>query len=188
MSDDEIYDDIDIDYDEEIDAFDEIDDPDNINFEDVKDEEDPEREGSEIDEESDLEELEEIAEELEGQEEDLIIDDYFHKVVDHNKEDFISSMSLHPRDIIVVKPENRRTRRSITKKEFARVLGIRTKLIALYAKVFTDVTNLTDPKLMALKEIKDRKCPISIRREIGINKENKKIVEIWSVNEMEIPF
>jgi DNA-directed RNA polymerase subunit K/omega len=185
MSDEEYddYDDIDIELD--LDPFDQEDDPDKIDFENIQDEDEKDYEVEDLEE--DLEDLKDIEETL-GEE--IIAADYFHKIIDSvsPSQDYIASVSAIAKDILVVKPDDRQTRRAITKKEYARIVGIRTKLIALFGKVFTDVTDITDPKVMAIKEIKEKKCPLMVKREIGVNKEGKKICEIWSVNELIIPF
>jgi DNA-directed RNA polymerase subunit K/omega len=190
MSDDD-YDEIDIAG--ELDEFDEIEveDANEINFEDVRDRDDADNDEDDADDDSvhsavDAEEDE--ADAAQGEDDDVIVADYFHKVLDKQPEDYISSVSVEPKDAIVVDPDKRLTRRFVTKKEYARILGVRTKLISLYAKVFTDVTNIIDPKLMAIKEIKEKKCPLMLKREVGTTKDGKKLVELWSVNELIIPF
>jgi DNA-directed RNA polymerase subunit K/omega len=116
--------------------------------------------------------------------------DYFHKILEQSSQnkDYIHSVSVEAKESLIVKADERRTRRFITKKEYARIIGVRTKLIALYAKVFVDVTNIIDPKIMAIKEIKEKKCPLMLKREIGTGKDGRKICELWSVNEMIVPF
>lgn len=180
MSDYSDYDDTnEIDIDANIDEFDEIDDPSAINFENVKD--------ADSDEDEDIDEEEEDLSDPIGDEVEVLTSDYYHKVINDQKQDYISSVSVANKDCLIVPANNRRTNRFISRKEYARIVGVRTKLIALYAKVFTDVTNIIDPKEMAIKEIKEKKCPLMLKREIGI-KDDKKICELWSVNEMIIPF
>ena len=186
MSDDEYYDD-DIDVIADLDEFDEIDPEDeNLNLEDIKDADEIDQDEDDIDED-DIDEDEIDEDNPLGDEHEVLISDYFHKIIDDPKQDYISTTSVIPRDIIVVDAGSRITSRFITKKEYARVVGVRSKLIALYAKVFTDVTNIIDPKIMAIKEIKEKKCPLMLKREIGFRGDTK-ICEIWGVNELIIQF
>ncbi len=189
MSDNE-YDEIDVGG--ELDEFDEIeveDGADLANFQ-VKDQDDD-------DEEDDVDADNDDVEQDPDQEEDptendgsIVASDYFHKILEQSSQnkDYIHSVSVEAKESLIVKTDERRTRRFITKKEYARIIGVRTKLIALYAKVFVDVTNIIDPKIMAIKEIKEKKCPLMLKREIGTGKDGRKICELWSVNEMIVPF
>ena len=82
----------------------------------------------------------------------------------------------------VVKPEDRITSDVMTLYEYTEVISIRAAQIQANAKTFTNVDLLDDPIKMAEKEIYDRKCPLSIKRNINENE-----VEIWEVNELAIP-
>ena len=88
------------------------------------------------------------------------------------------------RELFFVLPENRMTSEFITKYEFARVVAIRAKQIERDNIVFTNIAqNITDPIAMAVQEIRDKKCPLSIVRKIGLN-----LAEKWEVNEMAVRF
>jgi hypothetical protein len=190
MSDNE-YDEIDVNGDE-IDEFDEIDveNADEIDFENIKDRDD--EDVDQDDDEDDEDELDVLDEEVIDPEDEedgsVLAADYFHKVLDKQSQDYISSMSTDARDCIVVNPDQRITSRFMKKKEYARILGVRRKLLSMYPKVFTDVTNIIDPKLKAIKEIKEKRCPLMLKRTIGTTKDNKDVCEIWSVNELIVPF
>ena len=84
--------------------------------------------------------------------------------------------------IKIVDPEDRRTSSKMTLFELAAVLGSRAEHLNAGAEPYVDITGLTETSEMALREIYEKKCPLSIRRDIGDGR-----VEIWHVNEMIIP-
>lgn len=90
--------------------------------------------------------------------------------------------TLNPvKKITIVPPEDRITSDIMTVAEYCDVVGNRAKHIENSKNfvVFTDVEGETDPIEMAKKEIKDKRCPLSIIRMYG-----DRIGEIWEVNEM----
>jgi DNA-directed RNA polymerase I, II, and III subunit RPABC2 len=138
-------------------------------------------EGAEDD--SDIEydesEAEEVREgELEGEEEEYEEDELdLKKVSDYNKE------------IIVVKPENRRTSHIMSKFEMTEAVSIRATQISQHNNCLVDIAGLDDPIKMAQRELAARRCPLIIRRHVGdvYNKEKGIILsyyEFWSPNEM----
>ena len=88
------------------------------------------------------------------------------------------------KELFFIRPENRMTSEFITKYEFARVVAIRAKQIEKDNLVFTQIApSITDPMAMAVQEIRDKKCPLSVVRRIGLN-----LAEKWDVNEMVVRF
>ena len=83
---------------------------------------------------------------------------------------------------IYVNPENRITSEVMTKFEYCQVIGIRAKQLEDYDNPFTDVGDISDPIEMAKKELLDNKCPLYVKRFIGLNK-----YELWSPNVMSKP-
>lgn len=67
----------------------------------------------------------------------------------------------------------------LTKYERARVLGTRALQIAMCAPVMVELEGLTDPLMIAMKELKARKIPIIIRRFLPDGS-----YEDWSINEL----
>ena len=63
-----------------------------------------------------------------------------------------------------VKKDERITTKFLTKYEKARVLGTRALQISMNAPVMVDLDGETDPLKIALKELRERKIPIVIRR------------------------
>jgi len=75
----------------------------------------------------------------------------------------------------------RMTTRYMTKYERARILGTRALQISMNAPVMVDLEGETDPLEIAMKELKAKKVPITIRRYLP-----DKSYEDWSVNELTI--
>merc|ERR1712198_654965 len=69
----------------------------------------------------------------------------------------------------------------MTKYERARVLGTRALQIAMCAPVMVELEGETDPLQIAMKELKQRKIPIIIRRYMPDGS-----FEDWSINELMI--
>jgi len=63
-----------------------------------------------------------------------------------------------------VPKEKRITTKYITKYERARVLGTRALQISMNAPVMVDIAGETDPLKIAMKELRERKIPMIIRR------------------------
>ena len=124
----------------------------------------------EIDEEALLKEIEELEEE---EEEELDI----------------SQVSSFNKEIIIVKPENRKTSNVLSKFEITEIVSIRAVQISQFNNCMVDITGLDDPILMAKREIMKRACPILVRRHVGDLKNPvtgilESFYEIWSPNEM----
>lgn len=79
----------------------------------------------------------------------------------------------------IVKNANRITSNILTIYELTELIGVRGTQISQGSPIFTDVTGITDPMNMAKKEILDNKCPLSIKRYIGLDK-----YELWDPNIM----
>ena len=78
--------------------------------------------------------------------------------------------------------EDRITTPYITKFERARVLGTRALQISMNAPVMVELEGETDPLQIALKELRARKIPITIRRFLPDGS-----FEDWNVDELIIP-
>lgn len=77
-------------------------------------------------------------------------------------------------------PKNKRiTTKYMTKYERARVLGTRALQIAMCAPVMVELEGETDPLQIAMKELKQRKIPIIIRRYLPDNS-----YEDWRIDEL----
>lgn len=86
----------------------------------------------------------------------------------------------------IIPDEQRTTSQIMTLEEFTEAIGIRATQIEQGAPVFTDVAGYSDPIKMARKELLDGRSPLKLVREMR-QKENERWVEIWKVNEMNVP-
>lgn len=89
------------------------------------------------------------------------------------------------REVIIVHPNNRITPHRLTKFEMTRIETIRSEQIAIDNICMVDTTGLTDTVRMAKRELMMRKCPLTMRREVGLTADGKKLVEDWDPNTME---
>jgi len=77
--------------------------------------------------------------------------------------------------------KERITTKFLTKYEKARVLGTRALQISMNAPVMVDLEGETDPLKIAMKELRERKVPIIIRRFLPDGSH-----EDWSIDELVI--
>jgi DNA-directed RNA polymerase I, II, and III subunit RPABC2 len=75
--------------------------------------------------------------------------------------------------------EARITTRYMTKYERARVLGTRALQISMNAPVMVDIAGETDPLKIAVKELRERKIPMIIRRYLPDSS-----YEDWNIDEL----
>ena len=78
-----------------------------------------------------------------------------------------------------VAASDRVTTKYLTKYERARVLGTRALQISMNAPVMVDLDGETDPLKIAMKELRERKIPIIIRRFLPDGSH-----EDWSIDEL----
>lgn len=86
------------------------------------------------------------------------------------------------RNIIIVPPDHRKTSERMTEYEYTEVVSHRAKQIENGSPCFADVGNESDPIAMAEMEIKQKRCPLAVRR-----LHNQLIAEVWDINELERP-
>ncbi|CAN0149552.1 unnamed protein product [Ascophyllum nodosum] len=75
--------------------------------------------------------------------------------------------------------DERITTKYMTKYERARILGTRALQISMNAPVMVDIENETDPLKIAMKELRERKIPIKIRRYLPDGSH-----EDWAIEEL----
>ncbi|XP_027110374.1 DNA-directed RNA polymerases II, IV and V subunit 6A [Coffea eugenioides] len=80
-------------------------------------------------------------------------------------------------DVPVERP--RKTSKYMTKYERARILGTRALQISMNAPVMVELEGETDPLEIAMKELRERKIPFTIRRYLPDGS-----YEDWGVNEL----
>jgi len=77
--------------------------------------------------------------------------------------------------------KEKKTTRYMTKYERARVLGARALQISMNAPIMVELEGETDPLQIAMKELRERKIPLIIRRYLP-----DESYEDWSIDELEI--
>lgn len=70
----------------------------------------------------------------------------------------------------------------MTRYEYAMVIGTRATHISDGSPLYVDATGLSEARDIAIKELRMKRCPLSISRKVSNYK-----VEIWEVNEMTPP-
>jgi DNA-directed RNA polymerase subunit K/omega len=90
------------------------------------------------------------------------------------------------RIVKVVHPDKRKTSEIIQDTELTEAIGIRASQIENGAPVFTDVSGITDPISMAIKEFADRRNPLILERPLE-KTDTYKLVEHWKVRQMIFP-
>merc|ERR1711916_66082 len=79
----------------------------------------------------------------------------------------------------VIESQVRVTTKYMTKYERARILGARALQISMGAPIMVQIDNETDPLVIAMKELKERKIPITIRRYMPDGSH-----EDWNIDEL----
>jgi DNA-directed RNA polymerase I, II, and III subunit RPABC2 len=115
-------------------------------------------------------------EEEEDEDEDAPIVNNKTRVVHHK------SNQQESKEVIIVHPTKRVTSEYMTIYEYTMVVGARATHISNGSVLYTDPNGLSDPRDIAIKEINENMCPLSISRVTSPNH-----VEIWQVNEMVKP-
>ncbi|KAG8255988.1 DNA-directed RNA polymerases I, II, and III subunit RPABC2 [Homalodisca vitripennis] len=120
-------------------------------------------------------EPDDVGEDFDEVEDDADIDE-----IDQQEEDGENIELLNAQDARGgVQKSNRITSKYMTKYERARVLGTRALQIAMCAPVMVELEGETDPLQIAMKELKQRKIPIIIRRYLPDNS-----FEDWGIDEL----
>jgi len=82
---------------------------------------------------------------------------------------------------LAVAPEDRITRPMMTRYERARIIGTRALQISMCAPVLVDIGQETDPLVIAMMEMREKKIPMIVRRYMPDGS-----YEDWKVDELEI--
>jgi DNA-directed RNA polymerase subunit K/omega len=106
---------------------------------------------------------------------------YIEDIINFNQNENVSNKNDSKHEIII-KPENRITSNIISMYEYIELISIRATQISNGSFIFTSVKGINDPLQMAEKEVFDNRCPLYIKRHIGMNK-----YELWSPNVMSKP-
>ncbi len=111
--------------------------------------------------------------------EDVVKNTLYRGIIDPVKYEALESSKLRER--IVIPSHMRRTSHRLTLAERTNLIGTRATHISKGAQIYVDIGNLDNPIKIAEKELKERKFPFNIEREI-----NSYEVEYWNPNEMTI--
>ncbi|XP_014512196.1 DNA-directed RNA polymerases II, IV and V subunit 6A [Vigna radiata var. radiata] len=101
--------------------------------------------------------------------------------VDNNKNDDVAGDAIDTEDKEEEQPVERprKTSKYMTKYERARILGTRAVQISMNAPVMVELEGETDPLEIAMKELRERKIPFTIRRYLPDGS-----YEDWGVDEL----
>lgn len=113
---------------------------------------------------------------------------------EETEEEIAAQHRPHPTEIITeiewVPPEMRLTSNRLSRFEMTEIYSIRGTQIAEYNNCFVETAGIDDPKKMAMEELKQRKCPLLLRRVVGEKiipgdpPVKRLLVELWNPNEM----
>lgn len=158
-------------YEYEDDIEEELEEEEEEEAEEVEAEEKSEEEAIEIeDKEEEIEEVEKTTEEKEQDAEFENLQNF--QVISPDMDSTVT--------ITICLPDERRTSHRLAQAEMTAAIVYRASQIEKNPKVFTDnVVGLTNPIEMARQEMKDRKCPLILRRFISPT-----FCEDWNINEM----
>ena len=87
--------------------------------------------------------------------------------------------SAKMKERLVVPPHMRRTSHRLTMAERTNLIGTRATHISMGAQVYVDIDNLTNATDIATKELKERKFPFLLERQLNTHE-----IEYWNPNEM----
>jgi DNA-directed RNA polymerase I, II, and III subunit RPABC2 len=105
---------------------------------------------------------------------------------DEETEKFLPTPIVQEGKIIIINPSKRRSSNMLTQGEATELISQRSVQISQTGQAFVDITDETTAIEIARKELKQKKCPLMIRRPVGITG-NTKYFEDWNPNDMILP-
>ncbi|KAK6916101.1 RNA polymerase, subunit omega/Rpo6/RPB6 [Dillenia turbinata] len=96
-----------------------------------------------------------------------------------NNEDIPDAIETEEKEDVEPVERRRKTSKYMTKYERARILGTRALQISMNAPVMVELEGETDPLEIAMKELRERKIPFTIRRYLPDGS-----YEDWGVDEL----
>ncbi|KAJ7961728.1 DNA-directed RNA polymerases II and V subunit 6B [Quillaja saponaria] len=99
--------------------------------------------------------------------------------IDNNEDIPGDSLEAEEKEVQEAVERPRRTSKYMTKYERARILGTRALQISMNAPVMVELEGETDPLEIAMKELRQRKIPFTIRRYLPDGS-----YEDWGVDEL----
>lgn len=120
------------------------------------------------------------------EEDDNISEIYQPKI--EKKIDPIYKLSSKHRNVIIIPPEERITDNRLHKNEVSFILSTRAKEIAKHATHFLENnTSYSNAISIAYNELYSHRCPLKLRRQVGISPKGDIIVEEWDTKLMVLP-
>jgi hypothetical protein len=89
----------------------------------------------------------------------------------------------------IIPANDRMSSHRLSKFEYTSIISIRAESIARFGNCMVNITG--PPDYLAEQELRQRKCPLCIKRAIGYRKRDGALiqaVEIWDPNDMEFPY
>lgn len=126
----------------------------------------------------------ELEEEVEEDEDD-VSEIYQPKM--EKKVDPIMKLSTKPRNVIIVPPDERITDNRLHKNEVSFILSTRAKEIAKHATHFLENNTYNNAISIAYHELYSHRCPLKLRRQVGVSIKGDIIVEEWDTKTMVLP-
>lgn len=128
----------------------------------------------------------EIEDEEEIEEEDDDVSEIYQPKVE-KKTDPITKLSTKIRNIIIVPPEERITDNKLHKNEVSFILSTRAQEIAKFATHFNETYSGSNAVSIAYNELYSHRCPLKLRRQVGISSKGDLIIEEWDTKTMMLP-
>lgn len=145
-------------------------------------EDEPDHDYSDNEEESEDYEHD-IEEEVEDTDDDVSLSEIIQPKIE-KKTDLIRNRT---RNLIIVPPNERITDNRLHKNEASYILSVRAKEIAKYGTNFIGEHSFTNSMAIAYEELYTHKCPLKLRRQVGISAKGDLIVEEWDTKLMVLP-
>lgn len=138
------------------------------------------------DAEVDIDNDEEEGEECEECEEeyDDVSEIYQPKV---EKKDPIAKLNSKARNVIIVPPNERITDNRLHRNEASFIISTRAKQISKDGIHFLPNCTYNNAMSIAYHELYNHRCPLKLRRQVGISGKGDPIVEEWDVKTMVLP-
>lgn len=122
----------------------------------------------------------------EGEEEEDDASEIYQPKIE-KKMDPITKLSTKPRTVIIVPSEERITDNRLHKNEVSFILSTRAKEISKHATHFLENNTYTNAISIAYHELYSHRCPLKLRRQVGISVKGDIIVEEWDTKTMVLP-
>lgn len=96
----------------------------------------------------------------------------------------IKSVSDYNKEVHIIPADERMTRNVLSVGEMTAITSIRAAQIQRNNNCLVDITGLTDPRMMARRELMEGKCPLYVRRRVDTGDGVEQYFEVWDPNTM----